>query len=160
MRDDDIRDFVCGVSDLDERLRREAAKAPHKDGLGTFVMKDGDRVTGYYHERRIAAFCTVPGGSEPDPSIPAIPLVLLVRFAVDRRWQARGISGPLLRDALLRAATAVARGVVGHTLSARVKPFYLRHGFHSQPDIVDPLGIILATDEIKRAAAGRAEAAF
>lgn len=78
----------------------------------------------------------------PDP----IPVIVLARLAVDRRWHRLGIGAELLRDAVLRclevAEVAGVKAILVHTLSEDAKSFYLKYGFVASPD--DP-GIVMIT---------------
>ena len=57
-----------------------------------------------------------------------VPVVLLGRLAVDRRWQGRGLGADLLRDAVLRALSAGetigVRAILVHAISDDAKAFY------------------------------------
>lgn len=78
----------------------------------------------------------------PDP----IPVAVLGRLAVDRRFQGHGIGRALVRDAVLRviqAAGAIGiRGLIVHALDDTAKGFYERLGFDVSP--LDPM-LLMAT---------------
>jgi GNAT superfamily N-acetyltransferase len=69
----------------------------------------------------------------PDP----IPIAVLARLAVDRRFQGRGLGRALFRDAARRvihaADTIGIRGIVVHAISEEARDFYLTLGFDACP---------------------------
>jgi predicted N-acetyltransferase YhbS len=69
----------------------------------------------------------------PDP----IPVMLLARLAMERRWQGRGLGAALLRDAALRtlqaAEIAGIRAMLVHAISADAARFYRYFGFQPAP---------------------------
>lgn len=81
-----------------------------------------------------------------------VPVVLLGRLAIDQAWQARGLGGDLLRDAVLRALVAGqsigVRAVLVHAISDDPKTFYEKHGF--QPSPVDPMTLMLTARDVGR----------
>jgi len=82
-----------------------------------------------------------------------VPVVVLGRLAIDRRWQARGLGGDLLRDAVLRVLSAAdaigVRALLVHAISADAKTFYERHGFKPSP--IEPMTVMITLAEAKRA---------
>lgn len=69
----------------------------------------------------------------PDP----IPVVILGRLAVDRRWQGQKLGGAMLRDAAVRslqvAESVGIRAMLIHALSDEAKRFYEKYGFVESP---------------------------
>lgn len=69
----------------------------------------------------------------PDP----IPVLLLGRLAVDKRFHNQGLGQALLRDALLRsvhiAEDAGVYALLLHAISEPAKQFYLSRGFVESP---------------------------
>lgn len=69
----------------------------------------------------------------PDP----LPILLLGRFAVDKRYHNRGIGQALLGDAMLRAVNvsgdAGVFAMLVHALNDQAKQFYLSRGFVESP---------------------------
>src|SRR5262249_7692133 len=74
-----------------------------------------------------------------------VPVMLLARLAVDRRFQGRHLGSELLRDALLRtlAAADIAglRAIVVDAKDERARRFYQGYGF--EPFLGDPLRLAL-----------------
>jgi GNAT superfamily N-acetyltransferase len=81
----------------------------------------------------------------PDP----LPVMVLGRLAVDRRWQGRGFGRALVRDAILRtfqaADIAGIRAILVHAKDQRAKAFYERCGFLTSP--IDPLMLMLRLND-------------
>ncbi len=69
----------------------------------------------------------------PDP----LPVLLLGRLAVDKRFHNQGLGQALLRDALLRsvhiAEDAGVYALLLHAISEPAKQFYLSRGFVESP---------------------------
>ena len=66
-----------------------------------------------------------------------IPILLLARLAVDRRWQGKGLGGALVADAIRRtlqvADIAGVRALLVHAKDRDAKNFYAHLGFESFP---------------------------
>lgn len=81
----------------------------------------------------------------PDP----LPVLLLGRLAIDRRYHNQGIGRALLRDAMIRAVSVASdAGVFAmlvHALSEPAKRFYLANGFVESPLQSMTLMMTLAT---------------
>lgn len=139
--------FDCGAPELN-RLLRETLRDendPNKPNLSTFVLREGDRIAAYYATRAIVARC----GAE------RLPLLLLARFAVDRRWQRPGVSRALFAHLLRRAALARAPSgpvaVVGFALSPAAKLFFRRCGARPLGDVVEPRGMMVPLADVDAA---------
>ena len=81
----------------------------------------------------------------PDP----IPIVVLGRLAVDRRFQKQRLGRVLVRDAIVRAmqvaAIAGAVALVVHALSEEARRFYLTSGFLEFPQQPMTLYLMMGT---------------
>jgi GNAT superfamily N-acetyltransferase len=88
----------------------------------------------------------------PDP----VPVMIIGRLAVDKRYQGHGLGRALLRDALLRslqvAEHAGIRAVLLHAMTAAAKRFYQRAGFQESP--LDPVTMMITLADIEDALAG------
>ena len=133
----DGAEFSCGHSTLDRWLTRYAGQGERRDAVRTFVSTAQQTVSGYYTvvagqlEHRQATADTRRGLSRHFP----IPVAVLARLAVARRYQGQGLGAMLLADALARvggASNEVAmRAVVVHAIDDRATAFYARYGFRS-----------------------------
>lgn len=150
----DIRRFSCGVAVLDDALRREAKTvSPPGDEFvsRTFVM---------LRERRVVAYLTLRlcfvrrAAAEAE----AFPIMQLQRLAVDRTAQGLGLGTAMLHEAVMLAIPigerCGARVLCVHALSPEVRRFYLERGLQPMPAIIDPLGVLLTFDDVRRASAG------
>lgn len=149
-----VSTFDCGKSPLDDWLRQHALR---NEGRASrcFVVCEGATVAGYY----TLTMGSVLREHAPKPLTrnmpPQIPVVLLGRLAVDRRYHGRKLGPALLKDALRRSLAAsaevAARAVLVHAIDLEVVSFYTQYGFKPFPessltlflpvgDIVDALG--------------------
>lgn len=141
--------FECGVPTLDEGLRRYARQSEKTDSCLTYVAHVGGEVVGYH----AIVVGSVERASAPSaltrrmPRYP-VPVILLARLAVDRRYQRHGLGRGLLRDALTRALNAAdivaAKAVVVDAKEGAVD-FYLRYGFTPFPGDPRHLYLTMAT---------------
>lgn len=142
----ELGSFDSGVSVLDDWLRRRARANQVSGASRTYVVAEGDRVVGYYCLASGALATTgAPGKlrrNMPDP----IPMAILGRLAIDRRWQGKGIGLALLQDAVLRTRRAAQilgiRGLLVHAISDEARRFYERHGFSGTP--ATPMTLVLS----------------
>ena len=144
--------FDCGVSALNDYLKKYALTNHQNQSARTYVACRGDTVVGYY---TLAA-----GSMRPEEAPPRIakglarhpiPIILLARLAVDRQEQGQGLGAGLLKDALLRAAQAAeiigCRAVLVHAKDEAAKQFYQRFGFEPSP--FDELHLYLLMKDIR-----------
>ena len=132
-----LSDFDSGEVFLDEWLRKRAVKNHASGASRCFVVCCGASVIGYYslsagaigHEASPKAMRR----NMPDP----LPVLLLGRLAIDKRYQHQGIGRALLRDAMIRAANvsrdAGVCAILVHAISDQAKRFYLSQGFVQSP---------------------------
>ncbi len=133
-----VSTFSCGESTLDEWLKRRALANQASGASRTFVVTDDDRqVLGYY---ALAAGAVAHQDATrsvrqnmPDP----VPVMVLVRLAVDVRAQGMKLGAALLQDALKRCVlvsqnTGV-RALLVHALNDRARQFYEYYGFKASP---------------------------
>lgn len=151
--DHELDDFDCGVSALNDWLRRRARRNERDGASRTFVTCVSRRVVGYYC---LAAGSLLPAEATgkvkrnmPDP----VPVLVLGRLAIDRRWHKRGLGADLLADAVLRAVGAAEtigiRALLVHALSDDAKSFYQRHGFRASP--IEPMTLMITIEEARGA---------
>lgn len=143
--------FDSGELALDEWLRRRALANQAARASRSFVACAGDAVVGFYC-LAAGAVAVAPGEVKrnmPDP----IPVLVLGRLAVDRRWQGRGLGRALLRDAALRSLQASQalgiRAMLVQALNDRARGFYLGCGFTPSP--VDPFVLTVTMADLAAA---------
>lgn len=134
-----VKGFKSGKHSLDLFLKRHALKNQEVDSAQTYVVHREDCVVGYY-SLTVGSVdqvdCAPAITADMPPDYP-IPVILLARLAVDRKEQGRGLGSALLKDALLRMASAAeivgARAVLVHAIDAEAKAFYERFEFEEFP---------------------------
>ncbi len=106
---DEVGEFDCGDEALNDYLKRFAWQNQRRHSVGaTYVAESVEA------PRAVIGYHTLAAGSIPRNAFPSeigrrlspypeIPVVLLARLAVDRRFQRRGIGESLLAHALDRA---------------------------------------------------------
>lgn len=141
----ELASFESGEPSLDEWLKRRALRNHAAGASRCFVLCSGTSVIGYYslsagaigHE----AAPKPMRRNMPDP----LPVLLLGRLAIDRRWHNRGLGRALLRDAMLRslnvAGNAGVSAILVHAISEPAKQFYLSRGFVESP--LQPMTLLM-----------------
>ena len=83
----------------------------------------------------------------PDP----LPVHLLGRIAVDKRYRNKGIGQALLRDAMIRAVNVSGNAgifaILVHALNDRAKQFYLSRGFVESP--LQPMTLMMTIETVR-----------
>jgi GNAT superfamily N-acetyltransferase len=134
---DDTSAFDCGDAPLNNYLQRHAWTNQAKSSIGvTYVAVDESAprtVLGYF----TLAMASVPHEAFPKKYVRGLPpydlpLILLARIAVDRRFAGRGIGRALISEAFrvsLRVADEVGcRCIITDAYPHRV-PWYAQFGF-------------------------------
>jgi GNAT superfamily N-acetyltransferase len=117
------------------------------------VVCEGKIVVAYYAlASGVIAQAAVPGRfrrNMPDP----IPVVVLARLAVDRRYQGRGLGRALFQDAARRVARAAdtigIREIVVHAISEEARQFYIALGFDPCP--AEAMALVITLRDIRAA---------
>jgi GNAT superfamily N-acetyltransferase len=151
-----LTDFDSGVPELDSWLKRRALQNESSGASRTYVVDADGKVIGYYALATGAVAQRQATGrvrrNMPEP----IPVIVLARLAVDRKYQGMGLGSGLLRDALLRCVSAASiagvRAVLVHAISDDAKRFYERAGFAASA--VDPMTLMVTIADIEKALAG------
>lgn len=153
-----VDEFNCGNPLLDTWLRRYAWQNQQANTARTFVVCKDNRVVGYYSLAvgavdHVTASPRIKKGLARHP----IPVMVLARLAVDRRYQGMKIGRGLLKDAVKRTLQASEyagiRAVFVHAKDERARKFYERFGFEPSP--VAPLKLMLLIKDAKKAIEGR-----
>src|SRR5580698_6547534 len=134
---DEVENFDCGDDALNNYLRRHAWTNQQKSSIGvSYVALDEDAprtVIGYF----TLATASVPRDAFPKKYVRGLPpydlpLILLARLAVDRRFTGKGLGHALISEAFrisLRAAAGIGcRCIVTDAYRDRVG-WYARYGF-------------------------------
>ena len=137
-------------------LRRHALQAHRTDSTRVYVVTKAPsrRVVGYYGlSAGSVALRDAPARvGKAMPRYP-VPVIILTRLGVDLEEQGRGLGRALVKDALLRVATAAemigARALLVHAEDERAKGFYGHLGFFEESP-TDPLHLFLLMADLRR----------
>lgn len=140
-----LQHFDSGSGAIDRWLKSKARDAMAQRTAKVFVACKNDEVVGYF----ALASSRLNTSELPAPlrgSLPnhPIPVVLLARLGVDRKYQGEGLGKALVADAVSRAL-ASNDSVAAFALVTNAKPestsFYSKIGFKESPE--DPTLMIL-----------------
>ena len=142
----DLSSFTSGEPALDDWLRRRARASQISGASRTYILRQGERVIGFYSLASGAiSIADAPGRvrrNMPDP----IPMAVVGRLAMAKGYQGRGLGKLLLRDCVLRTQRAAeiigVRGLLVHALSPAAKRFYENNGFQETPS--NPMTLVVA----------------
>jgi GNAT superfamily N-acetyltransferase len=147
----ELADFDSGELSLDEWLKKRALKNHATGASRCFVLCAGASVIGYYSVSagaiRHEAAPKAMRRNMPDP----LPVILLGRLAVDRRYHNQGLGQSLLRDAMLRAVNVAGDAgvfaILVHTISDQARRFYLSRGFIESP--LQPMTLLMTLETVR-----------
>jgi len=149
--DQEVINFDSGELSLDEWLKKRAFKNHASGASRCFVLCVGATVIAYYslpagaisHEAAPKAMRR----NMPDP----LPVLLLGRLAVDKRYHNQGIGQALLRDAMLRAVNVAGNAgvfaILVHAISDQARQFYLSRGFVESP--LQPMTLLMTIETVR-----------
>jgi GNAT superfamily N-acetyltransferase len=157
--DHDLSEFECGEPALDDWLRRRALQNEESRASRTYVVCAGQHVVGYYALAVGAVAHAEAAGrvrrNMPDP----VPVMIVGRLAVHKKFQGKKIGPGLLRDAVLRTLQAAdiagVRAILVHAISERAREFYEDCGFIASP--MDPMTLMITVAEAVKAFVGKDE---
>jgi GNAT superfamily N-acetyltransferase len=137
--EDDCSDFDCGEETLDVWVRTRALRTEKAGASRTFVSVDLDSGTVAGYDCISASSLTHDEATSslrrnmPGP----IPVVLIGRLAVDRRYRRSGLGASLLQKAVRKGVDASrsigARALVVHAIRDDAERFYRKFGFTLKP---------------------------
>jgi len=151
--DHNIEGFDCGREQLNRYLLRYAWQNQQAGASQTYVGLVGDVVAGY-HSLAVGhvIYEQAPQRLSKGLARHAIPIMLLARMAVDRRWQGQGVGKALLRDALERtlhaADIAGIRAFAVHAKDEEARRFYQHFDFIPSP--ADPMHLFVLLKDVRR----------
>jgi GNAT superfamily N-acetyltransferase len=149
--DHQLSNFDSGELALNDWLKKRALKNQASGASRCFVVCSGAEVIGYYSLSAGAisqeAAPKAMRRNMPDP----LPILLLGRLAVDKRYHNQGIGQALLRDAMLRAVNVAGEAgvfaMLVHALTDSAKQFYLSRGFIESP--LQPMTLLMTIATIR-----------
>jgi len=156
--DHSIEVFDCGREQLNRYLLRYAWANQQAGAAQTYVGLVDDAVIGYHtlavgQVTREEAPERLTKGLARHP----VPVMLLARLAVDRRWQGQGVGKALLRDAMQRtlqaAEIAGIRAFAVHAKDEEARTFYQKFDFISSP--TDPMHLFVLLKDVRRIISGQ-----
>ena len=152
-RDHPIDGFDCGREELNRYLLRYAWQNQQAGAAQTYVGVVGEVMAGYY---------TLAVGQVTLEDAPErlkkglakhpVPVMLLARLAIDRRWQGQGVGKALLRDAMQRTLEAAdiagIRAFAVHAKDEEARRFYEHFDFIPSP--TDPMHLFVLLKDVRR----------
>jgi GNAT superfamily N-acetyltransferase len=147
-----IEEFDCGREELNRYLLRYAWTNQQAGAAQTYIGLSRESVVGYYtlavgQVSREAAPERLTKGLARHP----VPIMLLARLAVDKRWHGQGVGKALLKDAMLRTLRAAdiagIRAFAVHAKDEEAVNFYKRFNFVPSP--TDPMHLFILLKDIR-----------
>ena len=151
--DHPIEGFDCGREELNRYLPRHGWQNQQAGAAQTYVGLVGAAVVGYHtlavgQVSREHAPERLGKGLARHP----VPIMLLARLAVDRRWHGQGVGKALLKDAWQRTLQAAdiagIRALAVHAKDEEARRFYVRFDFVPSP--TDPLHLFILLKDVRR----------
>lgn len=148
-----IEGFDCGKEELNRYLQRYAWQNQQACAAQTYVGLVGDAVIGYLtlavgQVSREEAPERLTKGLASHP----VPVMLLARLAVDRRWHGQGVGKALLKDAMQRtlqaAEIAGIRAFAVHAKDEEARRFYQKFDFIPSP--TDPMHLFVLLKDVRK----------
>ncbi|MDP9081857.1 MAG: GNAT family N-acetyltransferase [Bacteroidota bacterium] len=133
----DKKSFSCGKEMLDNYLHFQASQDVKRKLCVVFAMFENTTLIGYY----TLSNSSVPAESVPEDiskkmprSYTSLPVTLLGRLAIDKKFKEQGLGGIILLDALKRSYEIAGKnigsiGVVVDPLDNDASVFYKKFGF-------------------------------
>jgi GNAT superfamily N-acetyltransferase len=152
-RDHTVEGFACGREELNRYLLRYAWQNQQAGAAQTYVGLVGDVIVGYHtlavgHVTLEDAPERLKKGLAKHP----IPIMLLARLAIDRRWHGQGVGKALLRDAMQRTLQAAdiagIRAFAVHAKDEEARRFYEHFDFVPSP--TDPMHLFVLLKDLRR----------
>lgn len=146
-----LTDFCSGESSLDEWLKKRSLKNQASGASRCFVLTNKEIVIAYYSlSAGVISRENAPKSAQrnmPDP----LPVLLLGRLAVDKKYHNQGLGSALLRDAMMRSVNVANNtgvfAIIIHALSDSARQFYLSRGFVQSP--LQPMTLMMTTQTIR-----------
>ena len=157
-RDHPVEGFDCGRDELNQYLLRYAWQNQLAGAAQTYIGLVGEDLVGFH---TLAAgqvtYDDAPERLTKGLARHPVPILLLARLAVDRRWQNKGVGKALLRDAMQRtlqaAEIAGIRALAVHAKDEEAKRFYQHFDFVPSPS--DPMHLFVLLKDLRRLIAGQ-----
>jgi GNAT superfamily N-acetyltransferase len=145
--------FRCGENSLDHFLRKHALRNQLAESSQTYVIHQEQVVLGYITLVFGSVSLSVTPSSIAEnmpPSFP-VPVMILARWAVDKKQHGRGIGRQLLKEALLKTLAAAEigglRAILVDAINDEMAAFYKKIGFMECP--IGPRKLMMAIEVIR-----------
>lgn len=151
--DHQVEAFDCGREELNRYLVRFAWQNQQAGAAQTYVGIVSEVIVGYHtlavgHVTLEDAPQRLTKGLAKHP----VPIMLLARLAIDRRWQGQGVGKALLRDAMQRTLQAAdiagIRAFAVHAKDEEARRFYEHFDFMPSP--TDPMHLFVLLKDVRR----------
>lgn len=151
-RNHGVEGFDCGRIELNKYILRYAWANQQANAAQTYVGLEGNSLIGYYTlVVGAAAYEGAPERLAKGLARHPVPVMVLARLAVDKRWQGKGVGAALLKDALSRTLQAAdiagIRAMVVHAKDDQARNFYEHFNFSQSP--TDPLHLYILLKDVK-----------
>lgn len=148
---DQVDEFDCGHTALNQFLQRYALVNQKAHSAQTYVCCQGEVVVGFYS---LAVGSVAPEAAPPRAmqglARHPVPVMILARLAVDKAHQRKGLGSALLKDALLRTAQAAdiagIRCLLVHAKDDAARQWYASWEFEPSP--TDPYHLFLMLKDL------------
>ena len=156
-RDHPVEGFDCGREELNRYLLRYAWQNQQAGVSQTYVGIVGDTVAGFY-TLAVGQVTREEAPERPTKGLARhpVPIMLLARLAVDRRWHGQGAGKALLRDAMQRTLQAAdiagIRAFAVHAKDEEARRFYEHFDFIASP--ADPMHLFVLLKDVRRIVLG------
>ena len=133
-------DFECGKNLMDDYFHKQASQDIKRRLAACFVLAEDTLVKGYYtlSNSSIQKELLPEEIQKKLPSYSNLPVTLLGRLAVDKRFHKKGLGEIMLIDALKRSlevSTSIgSMAVIVDPLDDDARKFYSKYGFILLPD--------------------------
>ena len=156
-RDHPVEGFDCGREALNRYLWRYAWQNQQAGAAQTYVGIVGEGLVGY-HTLAVGevTLLDAPERLKKGLARHPVPIMLLARLAIDRRWQGQGVGKALLRDAMQRTLQAAdiagIRAFAVHAKDESARRFY--EHFEFVPFPTDPMHLFVLLKDVRRIISG------
>lgn len=151
--DHPVEKFDCGRGELNRYLVRFAWANQQAGAAQTYIGLEDDLIAGYY-TLAVGQVLREDAPERPTKGLSRhpVPMLLLARLAVDRRWRGRGVGKGLLRNAMLRTLQAAdiagIRVFAVHAKDEEARRFYEQFDFIGSPS--DPMHLFVLLKDVRR----------
>jgi GNAT superfamily N-acetyltransferase len=156
-RDHAVEGFDCGRAQPNDYLLRYAWQNQQAGAAQTYVGVVGNAIVGF-HTLAVGqvTFDDAPQRLTKGLARHPVPIVLLARLAVDRRWQNQGVGKAMLKDAMLRTLQAAdiagVRALAVHAKDDEARRFYEHFDFVPSPS--DSMHLFVLLKDVLRIVSG------